>query len=545
MGHGPPGCRQTTTMAEEIVSCCTSTLSLSTDPRRPRFPDRARRIPVAWGPRLVPAIPATASSNKRSSSNRPTCVRSRVQRISRAKSVIKINRLKATSMSGPEWSIGTRNPRRSLRSTSPSAERVVRRVASALGIIRLRAVSMGAESGESGTRRPWTSLVSIIPSVERVVVRRVASVSDIIRSKAIRPMAREWPSGTRSHPTSNRSISPSAPSMVDNRVASVSGIIKLRRSVSPPVCITVRTVAPIVSRDSTISARCTASNGFRVTNVTRSAIRSCTLTQRARVGRVNTRTRTRSSDPSPRRRSRRHRRQHQPTTASSRHRHCHPVRARSMPRARAWLVILLLIAFCPPILRGPSMAPTAPLQHRRCPPRSVSPPPSGCWPLSNQLPATLRINNATLDHLIIVCFRGLPRSWKDFRRDFRAAASMPRTLATPPFPRTGYCPPRQYTLRYQRDSSASRKDTWPSRPFTIDILDRIRQRQHLTSGIRRLRRPLRGEFNKLSLITLQTCLLTSICILSYLIFRIVIAFLLYSIIFITLLLRGKLFTMCA
>lgn len=497
MGHGPPGCRQTTTMAEEIVSCCTSTLSLSTDPRHPRFPDRARRIPAAWGPRLVPIIPATASSNKRSSSNCPICVRSRVPRANRAKSVTsRINRLKAASMSGPEWSIGTRNPRRSLRSTSPSAERVVRRVASALGIIRLRAVSMwGVESGVSGTRRPWTSLVSIIPSVEKVVVRRVASVSDIIRSKAIRlTSACEWPSGTRSHPTSSRSISPSAPSTVDSRVASVSGITKLRRSVSPPVCTTVRTAAPIVSRDSTISARCTASNGFRVTIVTRSAIRSCTSTQRARADRVNTRTRTRSSGPSPQRRSRRRRRRHRPTTASSHHRHCRPVRARSTPRARAWLVILLLIAFCPPILRGPSMAPTAPLQHRRCPPRSASPPPSGCWPLSNQLPVTPRINNATLDRLIIVCSRGLPRSWKDFRRDSRAAASTPRTLVTPPFPRTGYYPLRQYTLRYRRDSSASRKDTWPSRPFTIGILDRIRQRQHIMSDIRRLRRPPRGEF---------------------------------------------------
>lgn len=501
MGPGPPGCRQTTTMAEEIVSCCTSTLSLNTDPRHPRFPDRARRILAAWGPRSVPAIPATASSNKRSSSNRPTCVRSRVPRASRAKSVTsRTNRPKAASMSGPEWSIGTRNPRRSLRSTSPSAGRVVRRVASALGTIRPRAVSMlGAESAVTGMRRPWISLASITPSVERVVVHRVASVSDIIRSKAaIRPTSvLEWPSGTRSRPTSSRSTSPSAPSTVDNRIASVSGIIRLRRSASPPVCTTVRTAAPIVSRDSTISARCTASSGFRITIVTRSAIRSCTSTQRARAGRVNTRTRTRSAAPSPRRRSRRRHRRHRPTTASSRHRHCRPVRARSTPRARAWLVILLLIAFCPPILRGPSMAPTAPLQHRRCPPRSALPPPSGCWPISNQLPAMPRINNATLDRLIIVCSRGLLRSWKDFRQDSRAVAFTPRTLASPPFPRTGYCPPRRYTLRYPRDSSASRRGTWPSRPFTIGILDRIHQRQHITSGIRRLRRPPRGKLKSI------------------------------------------------
>lgn len=507
VGPGPPGCRQTTTMAEEIVSCCTSTRSRSTGPRRPRFPDRACRIPAAWGPRLVPAIPTTALSSKQhssSSSNRPTCVRSRVPRANRVKSVTsRTNRPKAASMSAPGWSIDTRNPRRSLRSTSPSAEReCVRRVASsALGTIRRKAASMWGVGWEvSGTRRPWTSLASITPSAGRIV-SRVASVSDIIRPRAASTWAVGWgASGTRNRPTSRRSISPSAPLTADRRAANVSGIIRPRRSVSPRCRGVVTTAAartPIALRDSTISACCTASSGPPRAIVTRSAIRSCASTRRPRTGPVNTRTRTRSRAPSSRRRSRRRRRRHRRTTASSRHRHCRPARARSTPRARAWLVTLLLIAFCPPILRGPSTAPTVLLQHRRCPPRSASPLPNGCWPVSSQPQVTLRINNATLDHLI-ACSRDPPRSWEDFRLDYkrgsRVARSTQKTLATPPFPPTGYYLPRRYTLRCPRDSSASRKGTWASRPYTIGILDRTHLRQHITSGTRRWRRPPRGEF---------------------------------------------------
>lgn len=495
VGPGPPGCRQTTTMAEEIVSCCTSTRSRSTDPRHPRFPDRARRIPAAWGPRLVPVIRATALSSKHSSSNRPTCVRSRVPQANhRVKNVIsRTKRPKVASMSGLEWSIGTRNPRRSLRSTSPSAERVVRRIVSALGIIRPKAASMwGAGWGVSGTRRPWTSPVSIIRSAERTV-SRVASVSDIIRPRAASTWGVGWGvSGTRNHPTSRRSISPSV--TVGSRAANVSDIIRLRRSVNPCKGTTAMHTL-IASRDSTISARCMVSSGPR-TIVTRSAIRSCASTRRVRAGLASTRTRMRSRAPSSRRRFRRRRRRHRPTTASSRHRHCRPARARSTPRARAWLVTLLLIAFCPPILRGPSTAPTVPLQHRRCLPRNVLPPPNGCWPISSQPQVTLRINNATLDRLI-ACSRDPPRSWEDFRLDFKRGSRVVRftlkTLATPPFLQTGYYLPRRFTLRCPRDSLASRKGTWASRPFTIGILDRIHQRQHITSGIRRWRRPPRGE----------------------------------------------------
>lgn len=493
MGPGPSGCRQTTTMAEEIVSCCTSTLS--TGLRHPRFPDRAHQVPPAWGHRLASAIPVTALN----SSNRPICVRSRVPRASRT------NRPKVTSMSGPEWSIGTRKPQKSPRSTSPSAERVVRRVASASGIIRPRAVSMwGSEWQVSGTRRPRTSLALITRSAERVV-RQVASVSDTIRPKvSIRPMSVcGWPSGTRSRPTNHRSISPSAPLTADSRVASVSGIIRLRHSVSPRCRDTtaVRIPAPIVSHDLTISARCTASSGPR-TIVTQSAIRSCVSTRRVRAAPASTRTRTRSRVPSPRRRSRHRRRRRRRTTASSHHRHCHPVRARSMPRARVWLITLLLIAFCPPILRGPSIAPTAPLQHRRCPPRSASPPPNGCWLISSQPRATLRISNVTLDHRT-ACYQGPPRFWEDYKRDSRIVEYTPRILATPPFPRTRYYPPRRYTLRYRRDSSASRKDTWANRPFTIDILDRTHQRQHIMSDIRRWRRPPRGQSKSDAILSLR------------------------------------------
>lgn len=484
-------------MAEEIVSCCTSTRSRSTDHRHPRFPDRARRIPAAWGPKLVPTIPVTALSSKHSSSsNRPICVRSRVPRVNRVKNVTsRTNRPKATSMSGPEWSNGTRNPRRSLRSTFPSAERVVRRVASASAIIRPKAANMwGVDWEVSGTRRPWTSLVSITRSAERIV-SRVASVSDIIRPRAASTWGAGWGSnGTKSHPTSRRSISPSAP--LTAGVANVSGIIRLRRSVSPRCRGTTGVRMPIISCDSTISARCTVSNEPRAI-VTRSATRSCASTRRARAGPANTRTRMRSRALSSRRHFHRRRHRHRRMTASSRHRHCRPARARSMPRARVWLVTLLLIAFCPPILRGPSSAPTVPLQHRRCPSRSALPPPNGCWPVNSQPQVTLRINNATLDHLI-ACSRDPPRSWEDFRLDFKrgfkVARSTPKTLATPPFPRTGYYPPRRYTLRCPRDSLASRKDTWASRPFTIGILDKTHQRPRITSGTRRWRRPPRGEF---------------------------------------------------
>lgn len=486
-------------MAEEIVSCCTSTRSRSTGPHHPRFPDRARRIPAVWGPKLVPTIPATALNSKHSSSNRPICVRSRVPQANRAKNVIsRTNRPRAASMSGPEWSIGTRNPRRSLRSTFPSAERVVRRVASALAIIKPKAASMWEVGWEvSGTKRPWTSLVSITRSAERIV-SRVASVSDIIRPKVASTWGAGWGvNGTKNHLTSRRSISTSAPLTVDNRVANVSGIIRLRRSVSPRCRGTTAVRIPIASHDSMISARCMVSNGPRMI-VTRSVIRNCALTRRAQAGPASMRTRMRSRALSSRRHFHRRRHRHRRMTASSRHRHCRPVRARSMPQARAWLVTLLLIAFCPPILRGPSSAPIVPLQHRRCPPRSALPPPNGCWPISSQPQVTLRINNATLDHLI-ACSRDHLRSWEDFRLDFKRGSkvvrSMPKTLAMPLFPRTGYYPPRRYTPRCPRDSLASRKDTWASRPFTIGILDRIHQRQRIMSGIRRWRRPPRGEFS--------------------------------------------------
>jgi len=504
-GPGPPGCRQTTTMAEEIVFCCTNIRSLSTDPH-PRLPCQVRQVPAAWGPRSVPITPTTVISNRFNSSNRPTCARLRASRASRIRNVTanRIKRLKAASMSEAEWWIGSKNPRRSPRSTSASARRLVRRIANVLGIIRPKAVSMwGSEWGVSGTRRPWTNLRSITRSAERVV-NRVASVSDTIRPKAaIKPTksAVGWANGTRSHPTRRRSISPSAPLMVDNRVASVSAIIRPPRSFSPHCRgITVAgTLVPIVSRDSMTSVRCTASSGSRAI-VTRSATRSCASTRWARMGLANTRTRTHLRAPSRRRRSRHRRRRHRQTTVSSHHRHCRPVRARSTLRVRVWLVTLLLIAFFPPILRGPSTVPTVPLQDHRCPPRSVSPPPNDCWSISNQSQATARINNATLVHLI-ACSRDPPLSWEDFRLDFkrdsRVAGFMSRMLVTPPFPQTGYYPPRRYMRQCQRDSSASRRGTWASRPFTIGILGRIHQRQHITTGIRRWRRPPRGHLKSI------------------------------------------------
>lgn len=504
VGPGPPGCRQTTTMAEEIVFCCTNIRSLSTGLRHPRFPDRTRRVPAAWGPRLDSVTPMTALSSKRSSSssNRRICVRAQAPRTSWARSVInRISRHKATSMLGPEWSTGTRNPRRSPRSTSPNAERIIRQVANVLDIIRPKAATSmwGAEWWMSGTRRSWTSLVSITRSVERVV-NRVASVSDITRLKmAIRPMSvLEWPSGTRSHPRRPRLTSPSAALTVDSRVANVSDIIRLRRSVSPlcrDTTAAVCTPVPIVSRDSTTSAFCTASNGLR-TIVTRSATRSYASTRRVQADPASMRTRTRSRALSPRRRSRRHRRRHRRTTASSRHRHYRPVQARSMPRARAWLIILLLIVFCPPILRGPSIVPTAPLHHRRCPQRSASPPPNGCWPVNNQPQLMPRINNDTLDRT--VCFPVPHQSWDSFKRDFKRDSKVPgstlRILATLPFPRTGYYLPHRYMLRCQRDSPASRKGIWANHPYTIGIPDKIHLRQHIMSGIQRWRRLPRGEF---------------------------------------------------
>lgn len=64
-GHGPPGCRQTMTMAEENVFCCTSTRMLNTDhPQRLQFQLPVPEVPDPLRSKLKTQIPRTVTTSE-------------------------------------------------------------------------------------------------------------------------------------------------------------------------------------------------------------------------------------------------------------------------------------------------------------------------------------------------------------------------------------------------------------------------------------------------------------------------------------------------
>ena len=119
-GHGPPGCRQTTTMAEENVSCCTSTRPLSTDHLQClRYQVQTLVLVGPLGSRPEIATPQTATINtpKVDPPYRPL-------RLTRTAFKTNDPRLMTTPIMDRE--ISSKSPKRTSVITSPSPQSLVR-----------------------------------------------------------------------------------------------------------------------------------------------------------------------------------------------------------------------------------------------------------------------------------------------------------------------------------------------------------------------------------------------------------------------------------
>lgn len=445
-GPGPPGCRQTTTMAEENVSYCTNIRSLSTGPRHHRFQDRVAERAEVSGPRSVPLAPQIVTS-KRNNSKR--AIYARACRASPAKIVTnRINPLKGTNTSIMESesecqaSRGTINQRISRRSTtSPSrARKLVRysRVASGSAITRAKRDSASPLCKRT-TSSPQGERATLAKRCPKTFLSTVFHVSTSSRASTV----------TRGCPWPRANVSSRPP---------------------PP------------SFDS-ITWPTSWSTPRQATN-TRTRIFWC---RDARP--VHSR---------PRRSPLRHHR-HPPTTVSSHHHLCHPARARSTPRPRVWLVILLLIGFWPQVLQAPDMA-GARHQPHRCQLRSDSPRRNDYWPINSRrvLCTSPRISNDTLEQAIACC-PARHRCWEVYKPVYKGTGTeytQPARIHrdTVPFLRTVCSPPHLYTPQCQRDSRANRATgTSAIRLYTNDTIDRRRRQVSTTIVTRRYRRAPRDS----------------------------------------------------
>lgn len=441
-GPGPPGCRQTTTMAEENVSYCTNIRSLNTGPRHLRFQDRTPERPEVSVPRSVPPAPRIVISQRRNNSK---LICEQMDRMSPLAKIV-------TSPISPP------------KGTSTSIMEAVN--------------ECQASRGMTNQRTSQRSTISQSPARKRVRYSQVASDSAIIRIKrdSVSPLCKS----TTSIPQGDRL-------RLDNRCPETwFWPTVFHDSTNSPVytvsrdCPWPRANAfnrpPATSFDSIIplTSWCQPETNTRIPISWYRAARPVHFHQRR----------------SPHRHHR-----HQRTTVSFHRRLCHPAQARNMPRPRVWLVILLLIGFCPQVLQAPDMA-AARHQLHRCQLKNDSLRRNDYWPINNRrVPCTSpRISNDTLEP-VIACCPDRRRCLEVYKPVYKGTGLVyiPRARIRPdrdtaPFRRTDYFHRHLYMPQCQRGSPASRPiGISASRLYTNDTIDRKRQQPFTTIVTRRYR----------------------------------------------------------
>ena len=384
-GPGPAGCRQTTTMAEENVSFCTSTQAASTASpyQRLRSTEPQLAVPPARVAPTSRAVSSTATISSSSSSSTSPPLASSINKIS-------------SSISND------RHPKAMTNCSTHTAQPVL----GSRSASRSRKVSW-ASTGLQGSRRALSSKLDS----HRVAARR-STIAATNSCPLIALISR-------------------------SRAAAVA-------AASSPV--------PRRAAGATTAAATTAST---LTRASSSLPRPGPILSLRRL----------SLHLHPRR---------QPATGSSLHHPSRPAPATSTPLHSLWLATLLLIAFCPPVLRVPGTS-TGRHQPHRCPPRSSdSPPPSDCWPgrLRPEEPPhphrspRARISNGTLDPRRSDCSHRPHRYWPYSRRPPIGAAATappalrmcpgPAALGVTPSPRPSGCSRlRRYTPRCPNASPAA------------------------------------------------------------------------------------------
>lgn len=160
-----------------------------------------------------------------------------------------------------------------------------------------------------------------------------------------------------------------------------------------------------------------------------------------------------------------HHLQHQRTIVSCHHHHSRLVQAKNILRLRVWLVILLLIGFCPPVLRVPGIVSVQRQLHRFLQERIDFPHQNDFWFHRHQF-MTQKINNVTRHHPLNNYLHH--QFWVTYKV---TDAYMPLVKIRPhpnlEFHQKDWYPPLLFMHQYQKDLQESLLiDIWSNRQYT-------------------------------------------------------------------------------